>query len=211
LIASCLTVTGVGSGCDDVCADFPFWRRSEARSGHVPRCTLRFSHFGTNCTVGNLVENPQAWFQESAGALALVNQSDTRIGVEPHSGREADLLVAELLRGSGPFVPLDLIRATDEDGAPVGYRLATGVDLLNADDRGVYEGLPDHFRHKDVQARMGGHSGSNVSRFLRKCESLQIVKAEGKEYTKAVPSVEPVERVECQDHAAPATPPTPVH
>src|SRR5207249_4562753 len=103
-------------------------------------------------------ENPQAWLQECAGSLALVNQSDTRIGVEPHPKGEADLLVAGFVRGTGRFVPLDLARVTNDEGTPVGYRLLTGIELLNQEDRALFERLPGRFRFKDVQAGMGGTS-----------------------------------------------------
>ena len=72
--------------------------------------------------IGDLVENPQMRFQESAGSLALVNQSDTRIGVEPHPGKEADLLMAGFLRGSGAIVPLDVAGSL----MTMGTQLVTG-------------------------------------------------------------------------------------
>lgn len=160
--------------------------------------------------VPDLLSNPHGWFQESAGAFAIINQSDTRIGVEEHPSKQADLLVAGLLRGTGPFVPLDLARVFDNHGEPVGYQLVTGITLLNNDDRGLYERLPESSRFKDVQTLMGGTSASNVSRFLKKCLSLQIVKKEGIEYVKAS-RVECVERVEQQPLTtnAPPTPSTP--
>ena len=69
----------------------------------------------------NLVSDPNGWFQEAAGSRALMNQSDTRIGVVPHPG-EADLLVGGFVRGTGSFVPMDLARVLDDDGVPIGYR-----------------------------------------------------------------------------------------
>src|SRR5207302_990611 len=119
-------------------------------------------------------------------------------------------LLAGFLRGSGPLVPLDLARAIDDAGAPVGYKLVRGAELLNSEDRALYEGLPARFRFKDVQGRMGGRSASNVTRFLKKSESLEIIKPDGMTYIKTVPSVESVERVECSDRVAPDTPSTPV-
>ena len=159
--------------------------------------------------IADLSTNPNGWFQESAGSLALVNQSDTRIGVEPHSQRDADLLVAGFVRGTGPFVHMDLVRVLDDDGNPVGYRALTGAQRLNTDDQAVYQRLPDRFRFKDVERELGGTSGSNAARFLKRCESLQIVKKVGKDYTKSAP-VEYVERVECSVSQTPSTPSTPL-
>lgn len=143
--------------------------------------------------VARLQDEPHLWFQEAAGSHALVNQTDTRIGVVPHSG-QADLLLAGFVRGTGPIVPLDLARTLDDEGTPRGYRLLTGLEQLNSDDVAVYKTLPARFRFKDVQTAMGGTSGSNANRFIKRCSSLEIVKKEGSEYVKCVPAA--VERVE---------------
>jgi archaellum biogenesis ATPase FlaH len=158
--------------------------------------------------VADLAESPNQWFQESAGSMALVNQSDTRIGVEPHPQREtADLLVAGFIRGKGPFVPLDLTRVRDEEeGAPVGYRLLTGIERLNPEDRKVYNRLPSRFKFKDVLRELGGQSDSNAARFLKRCESFQLAKKMGRAYVKVERQMESVEGVE---QAAPQTPCTP--
>jgi KaiC/GvpD/RAD55 family RecA-like ATPase len=162
--------------------------------------------------IADLSENPRGWFQESAGSLALVNQSDTRVGVEAHPRRgEADLLMAGFIRGTGPFVPFDLARVADEDGTPIGYRLLTGVSLLNADDRALFQRLPARFRFKDVQVAMGGSSASNATRFNKKCLSLQVIKKDGSEYVKAEITVEGMEHVECPSTTTPSTPSTPVN
>lgn len=137
-------------------------------------------------SVVDLWENPHAWFQEAAGAHALVNQSDTRLGVVPASG-QADLILGGFVRGIGAIAPMDLARASGEDGSPVGYRLLTGVDLLSPDDRAVYDKLPQQFRFRNARAAMGGTSDSNANRFLKKCGSLQIVKKNGPEYIKTLP------------------------
>ncbi len=134
-----------------------------------------------------LDENPHAWFQEAAGAHGLVNQSDTRLGVVPHDG-QADLLLAGFVRGTGAIAPLDLARVVGEDGSPIGYRLLRGVEHLNPDDRVVFEKLATKFRFKDAQATMGGNSGSNATRFLKKCVSLGIARKEDAEYVKTAQS-----------------------
>jgi len=144
--------------------------------------------------VPDLADDPRGWFQETAGALALVNHSDTRIGAEPQRP-PADLQLGGFIRGIGSIVPMDLARVSGEDGNPIGYRLMTGVDLLSADDRHVYENLPDRLRFRDVKARMAGNSDSNVKRFLDRCAALELLRKDALEYVK-VKAVEQVEQVE---------------
>lgn len=143
----------------------------------------------------DLRQNPHAWFQEAAGAHALINHSDTRCGVVPHPDR-ADLLMGGFVRGSGPVTPLDLARAVDDEGEPIGYTLLTGAEHLNPADRSLFDALPSRFRFRDASRSMGGTSDSNTTRFLKKCLSLQILRKEGTEYVKAAPPVERVERME---------------
>lgn len=141
----------------------------------------------------DLVENPHQWFQETAGAHALVNQSDTRLGVVPHPG-QGDLMLAGLMRGSGPLAPLDLGRVLDDAGSAVGYKLLVGVEQLSQSDQQLYSQLPARFRFKDARQTIGGSSESNVARFLSKCCSVQVLRKEGQEYVKVTPPI--VERVE---------------
>jgi hypothetical protein len=142
----------------------------------------------------DLVEDPHAWFREAAGAHAIVNHSDTRIGVEVRRG-EIDLILSGFMRGTGLLTPLELARAFDDDGNPVGYRLLTGIDRLNPDDRAVFDKLGATCRFKDVMAAFGGTSGSNPARFLDRCQLLQIIRKDGSEYVKVktAPKVEAVE------------------
>jgi hypothetical protein len=124
------------------------------------------------------------------------NHADSRIGVVKHPG-EADVLMGGFIRHSGPLVPLDLARATDEGGSPIGSRLLVGIEHLNPDDQRTFERLAGQFRFKDVVAVQDGNSQSNANRFIKKCESLRIVRKDGKGYTKAsVSGVDQVERME---------------
>jgi hypothetical protein len=161
--------------------------------------------------VPRLDEDPKGWFREAAGSHAIVNQTDSRIGVvEPSSGR-ADLLLGGFMRTTGSFTPLNLSRAIDDDGNAIGYRLLAGSEHLGEDQQRVYTSLPQRFRFKDVSASMGGTSDSKVDGFLKKCVSLRIAKKDGRDYVKTVPLVECVEHMEHSDDEAPTTPSTPVH
>lgn len=163
---------------------------------HEVKCSWLITHHRrkTNQQVGpvHLDQDLHAWFQEAAGAHAIVNNSDTRMGVTSHP-RSADLLVAGFTRGLGPFAPLDLARVSDDEGNPIGYRQLTGVALLNPEDQALYQSLNDQFRFKDVRARMAGNSDSNATRFLKKACLLGILTKERGEYVKRLPVVEPVE------------------
>jgi hypothetical protein len=132
----------------------------------------------------HLEENPHAWFQETAGAHALVNQSDTRLGVVPGTG-QVDLIVAGFARGTGLIQPLNLVRKVDEEGCPVGYGLLVGVEQLRPEDRTVFDGLKQSFRFKDVEAAIGGTSGSNAKRLVDRFLSLGIVRKDTNYYAKA--------------------------
>jgi hypothetical protein len=162
-------------GSEEAVATVDSMRKASRPTG----CTWLLIHHrrkvNQQLAVARLQEDPQGWFQEAAGSHALVNQTDTRIGVVPHSG-EADLLLAGFVRGAGPLVPLDLARVLDADGNPEGYRLLTGLEHLSAEDRGVFVKLNATFRFKDVLAAMGGRSDSNANRFVKRCRSLDVIR-----------------------------------
>jgi hypothetical protein len=78
----------------------------------------------------SLEDDPYAYLQESCGALALVNHSDARVGIEPRTLGEAELVVGGFVRGLGKVGPFHIIRDYDDDGEPQGYRLLSGVEHL---------------------------------------------------------------------------------
>ena len=197
------------NGNDDAAAVIKSMRSVSGPTGCVWVITHHRRKVNQQIAVSALAEDPHAWFQEAAGAHALVNQSDTRIGVVPN-GRNADLLLGGFVIGTGPLVPLDLARVTDDNGTPVGYRLLTGVDRLSSEDRAAFDRLPHRFRFKDVRAAMGGTSDSNANRLVKKCCTLEIVTKEGTEYVKVGSNMERLERVEREPAPAPLAPPTPV-
>lgn len=123
---------------------------------------------GRDSVTPDLETHPQLWMQEAAGTLALVNHTDTRLGIIPGSGR-VDLHLGGFVRGTGTLSFLNIDRSTDEEGSPVGYRLVQGTDALNTTDQLTLTKLPPAptiFGHKDVVQAMGGKSKSNATRFL---------------------------------------------
>ena len=119
------------------------------------------------------------WFQQSCGSLALVNHSDTRLGIDlpkENVGKEADLVVAGFVRSHGRVGPLYLGRVFDEEGVPIAYHQLGGLDFLPGQFRGAYSKLPNEFRFSDVHKALGGKSGSNAAAFLMQTRSLGLVR-----------------------------------
>jgi hypothetical protein len=134
--------------------------------------------------VVSLEKDRHVWFEESAGAHALINGSDTRLGVENAPTGRGDLVLAGFVRAVGWLGSMYLERVHDENGEPLGYRRLTGIDHLNVRYRQAYGQLPDRFRFKDAHAALGGTSGSSTSEFLKQCVTLSVLKKEGTEYIK---------------------------
>jgi hypothetical protein len=131
------------------------------------------------------IENDRhIWFEESAGAHALINGSDTRLGVEAMSTGRGDLILAGFVRAVGWIGSMYLERTHDDNGEPLGYRHLSGVDHLNVRYRQAYGQLPGRFRFKDAHASLGGTSDSSTSEFLKQCITLGVLKKEGPEYVK---------------------------
>ena len=126
-----------------------------------------------------------AWFQEATGQRALINSTDTRLGVEKSPHEKADLTVAGFARIDGPIGPFDVTRDHDEDGDPLGYRLLKGPEYLNPRYRSLLENLPTKFRFKQVQDA-AGMSGSSRSAFLKQCTVLGLIQKGRKGYEKVI-------------------------
>jgi hypothetical protein len=141
-----------------------------------------------------LVRDRNAWFEEAAGTLALVNQTDTRLGIEAASGGVADLVLGGFVRGRGWTGVQHLVRVFDDDGEPLGYRVTTGADLLPENYRAALVKLPDAFRFRDAKAALGGNSDSNTTNLLKECISAGLVKKQpGGHYSRTQECVERTE------------------
>jgi hypothetical protein len=135
----------------------------------------------------SLVDETHAFFQESCGALALVNHTDLRLGIDVSTKGEADLVLAGFLRGIGKVGPFHLAREYDDDGEPDGYRMLSGVEHLNGPYRAAYHALPDQFRFKDIKTGFGGKSASNANAMREECLNLRLIeKMENGLYKKVV-------------------------
>ena len=134
------------------------------------------------------------WFNEASGARALVNQSDTRVGVDIPDGNKKNppaLILRWHLRGAGPRGPVYLERMCDETGEPVGYERLTGASLLqNVEQVAAFRVLPLEFSFAEAK-RIYNASDDPTRKWLLKCTDLGLVTrlARG-QYRKVVEEVE---------------------
>jgi hypothetical protein len=150
-------------------------------------CSWTLNHHRRKRDAKNIVSlerDRHIWFEESAGAHALINGSDTRLGVENVSGGRGDLVFAGFVRTVGWIGSMHLERIHDDNGEPQGYRRLTGIDNLNARYNQAYGQLPSRFRFRDAHAALGGTSDSSTSEFLKQCVTLNVLRKEGTAYTK---------------------------
>lgn len=133
----------------------------------------------------SLERDPHAWFQEAAGSHAIVNQTDSRLGVEGITKAGAELVMSGFVRSVGPVAPIYLQREYREsDDLPMGYRHLSGPDFLNERYREVYAALPSRFQRKHVVRELGGSSESSADLFLRQAQSLGLVHKEEGSFVK---------------------------
>lgn len=125
----------------------------------------------------NLENDPYAWMETVAGARALVNHTDARIGIDRSS--KSDLVVGGFARLLGPFEPIQVERQFTTDGDPSGYNALRQESLLDEKSRTALESLPQTFRHRDAYVALGGTSGSTTNIFLAKAQAAQLIRAEG--------------------------------
>jgi hypothetical protein len=126
----------------------------------------------------NLVGDSYSWMQEAAGARSLINQTDSRLGIDKSDTSSADLALAGFARILGPVAPLRIVRDFDEHGNAIGYHGLTGLDHLNQRHREVFSSLAGEFRYKDAHAALAGSGGATTD-FLNAVTSLQLVRVEG--------------------------------
>ncbi len=124
-----------------------------------------------------------AWLLSAAGARALVNQSDVRIGFDAPAKRgtgdsEDDVVLLMRLhtRLQGESDPVFLARSRDVDGEVTGYRRVGAIAMLNDDNqRRAFHELPSEFTFTDARRALG-RAPDPTNKFLRKCTALGLVK-----------------------------------
>jgi hypothetical protein len=138
-----------------------------------------------------LETDPRTWIQAmSRGAGALINGSDTRLGLETAACKFAHdkeaLVLAGFRRVHGQLGPIYLERVTsEEDGEPLGYRRLASVELLaNPDHTAAFQRFPARFTFSEA-SQLFGKSDSATTNLLKKCAALKLLKKEGRHYVKA--------------------------
>lgn len=130
----------------------------------------------------SLKETPVSkWMNEAAGARSLINQTDSRLGIEATTVNKEDaLLVKGFERVRGEFGPWYFERVLDDDGIPLGYRRMTGPQLLfNPEQAAAIGRLPVTFTTK--QARLVyGKSAHPTAKFLHRAAAVGIIKSVGR-------------------------------
>jgi KaiC/GvpD/RAD55 family RecA-like ATPase len=120
------------------------------------------------------------WLLQTAGARALINQTDVRLAVAPPARRDNDA-IALLLRGHsrtrGEIGPYLLRRVLDNAGEPSGYeRLAPTTSLLKSvEQEAIFLQLPESFAFGDALRITGGHP-QTASRLLHDLARLGLVR-----------------------------------
>ena len=122
------------------------------------------------------------WLTRSAGARALVNQTDVRLAVarpaaRPGKSGAADLVLRGHCRIRGEIGPFLLTRKWDDSGEPAGYdRLeATAAMLENTDQEAAFGRLPESFTFKEARGIYGRDCPASAM-FLHKLMRLGLVR-----------------------------------
>jgi len=121
------------------------------------------------------------WLLQTAGARALINQTDVRLAIAPpKSARENDA-IALLLRGHsrtrGEIGPYLLRRVLDSNGDPSGYeRLEATASLLkSAEQERIFQNLPESFCFTDA-LRITGKHDQVINRLLHDLVRLGLIR-----------------------------------
>ena len=135
----------------------------------------------------SLFTHPHEWLLEAAGSRALINQTDTRIGVAPGD----DLLLSGFTRVLGPISPFRLIRRYDA-GEPLAYDAIVGPDALTSEQRAMMDRLPALFSWAEARSILGmvdRKDDGKLGRLLRAASQAGIIASRGKKlgYERVVP------------------------
>ena len=137
-----------------------------------------------------LETDPRTWIQSmSRGALALINGSDVRLGLEnassPFAREKEALVLAGFRRVRGQIGPIYLERVvSEEDGDPLGYKRIATVELLVTPDHiAAFQRFPARFTYTEA-CQAFGKSDNATANLLKKCVTLKLLRKEGRQYVK---------------------------
>lgn len=120
-----------------------------------------------------------SWLERASGARSLINQTDTRIGID--LSIECDLIMRWHFKARGESGLWRIRRVIDqESGEPIAYERITGVQLLRLQpDRDLYARLPDEFHYKLAKS-LGGRGDKATARFLHEAVAAGILTKSGR-------------------------------
>lgn len=119
------------------------------------------------------------WLEEASGTLALINNTDLRLGWEKDADPESEALwMGGLLRTKGEVGPFKVDRRFDDEGDPVGYSLASVHEQFTPKELEIYASLPNEgreFTYTYITQNLG-KKDSLAARFIRRACDLGFVK-----------------------------------
>jgi hypothetical protein len=120
-----------------------------------------------------------SWFTRARGSRVLINGSDVRIGLDKPGQPNCALVMRGFERVNGEIPPILISRQLDVEGVPIGYKRASGPELLkNLGHREAYRHLPRWFRFTDAK-RILDKGDSATANFLTACESAGLIRKVG--------------------------------
>jgi hypothetical protein len=121
------------------------------------------------------------WLNVAAGHRSIINQSDTRIATSyPSKAHAGELVLRWHRRVYGEGGPQYVERAYDDDGKPIGYRVITGIKLLNnPEQEAAFQKLAREFSFKEAKY-IYGRSDDPTKKWLNKCESVGVLVQTGR-------------------------------
>jgi hypothetical protein len=118
------------------------------------------------------------WLQEMSGARALVNQTDTRMGID--KGSKTDLVLRWFWKAKGEFGPLHVKRVFDNFSEPIGYELVSSIDILTPRQRDFLGKLPERFTFREAMQIYGGRSDGPAARELSVLTANKLIEKLGR-------------------------------
>jgi hypothetical protein len=194
----------------------PFWPDAETKSEIAARvmralrkiatehrCAIVIVHHRRKSSREKGAERPDLetnwrdWLEEAAGTRTLINQTDTRLGIDlcKSAGStypEETYCIAGFSKFVGDVLPAYFTRVYDEDARPRGYTSATPG--LNEEQARIFNLLPSPYSFKDVAELKGGKSRAAVANLCRLYTQAGIARSHGagrkKHYRKEVDHVD---------------------
>jgi hypothetical protein len=110
--------------------------------------------------------------------LALINNTDLRLGWEKDASITSDALwLGGFLRVFGEVGPYKIVREIDNEGEPVGYRMATPEEQLSSNDHATYLQLPQRKEFTfDYLTEQLKRSRTASARFVKRSQDLGLIK-----------------------------------